>query len=550
MAEIPVEDIDRATANVIDVSEWAEGDETHTQTFESGRQVDSPAKLIADAHLFKSVVVYSAAVTYTDATVPVVEAGVTYAPVISALPIGPEAFNAANWYVLQGYIPNSGADLVTGDGDIESGEATIQSGKAVKASTPVDYGVVQAGVGILQGSDTADNTNLANNAFFDGVDWRYIVSDTASRIQQVGGAYKFQTAIAGVAGNVVTWVDVQTLAASGDVDFFGGDILNGGVVNSSSIVSSGAISGVAGIFTGDTVVSKNNPVFSLDDTVNPTMNLIKNIDGQFIYSADDGSTLAGSNHRWFIDGVEFLQLQSTGTLIPGADGTQDFGNASFRWQDIWATNNVIQTSDINLKTKLEMIGGLKKQREAFLAVAAVIGRFKWLDAIEEKGEEKARWHYGVGAQTAITAWDGVMGEGDAFNQSWAHKDRIVPTKDGFIDDEIQDVEIVEGVEPYILIKDGKAVQLERAIKREIPLFDEYPVTHSNGKPVMIPAVMGEDEGGEPVEVAPAAQKVHLEPRMVAIRAPARVPDEEKAFDRYGVKYTELLTGIVGALVNA
>ena len=41
-----------------------------------------------------------------------------------------------------------------------------------------------------------------------------------------------------------------------------------------------------------------------------------------------------------------------GTILPGADDSQDIGSSSFRFDDIYATNGTIQTSDKNLKDNI------------------------------------------------------------------------------------------------------------------------------------------------------------------------------------------------------
>jgi hypothetical protein len=95
-------DIDNIKNSADAIAEWVQGGPADSTQMPGGPLVPSPSKVIADAKLFKAPVAYSAATQYTDATQPVDEAGIIYAPLPAALPIGPEAFNAANWYVLQG----------------------------------------------------------------------------------------------------------------------------------------------------------------------------------------------------------------------------------------------------------------------------------------------------------------------------------------------------------------------------------------------------------------------------------------------------------------
>lgn len=67
------------------------------------------------------------------------------------------------------------------------------------------FGTFQAGASALFGSETVDNTIITNNMVFDGTNWRFILTDEASRIQQRSSGMIFQTAGAGTAGNIVTF---------------------------------------------------------------------------------------------------------------------------------------------------------------------------------------------------------------------------------------------------------------------------------------------------------------------------------------------------------
>jgi hypothetical protein len=45
-------------------------------------------------------------------------------------------------------------------------------------------------------------------------------------------------------------------------------------------------------------------------------------------------------------------LQVAGDITPNTDDLYDIGNATYRWDDVYATNGIIQTSDIRLKTNI------------------------------------------------------------------------------------------------------------------------------------------------------------------------------------------------------
>ena len=91
--------------------------------------------------------------------------------------------------------------------------------------------------------------------------------------------------------------------------------------------------------------------------------------------------------RWF--------LQTDG-FKPFSDNAYTIGDATHRPTEIFAVNGTINTSDERLKTPIEDI--TEAERKAALEIKSNIGKYKFLDAIESKGDD-ARIHWGVGAQT-------------------------------------------------------------------------------------------------------------------------------------------------------
>lgn len=83
-------------------------------------------------------------------------------------------------------------------------------------------------------------------------------------------------------------------------------------------------------------------------------------------------------------------------IHPESDNTYQCGSPSNRFSQVYAGNSTINTSDEREKTEFGFIDDA--ERAAALEIKANLKKFKWLDAIEEKGDE-ARWHFGAGAQT-------------------------------------------------------------------------------------------------------------------------------------------------------
>jgi hypothetical protein len=100
-------------------------------------------------------------------------------------------------------------------------------------------------------------------------------------------------------------------------------------------------------------------------------------------------------------GLRIENIQGTGAVIPcdgsGAilDNSIDLGKSTSRFDDVYATNGTIQTSDRNEKQDIEVLSDAE-QRVA-VACKGLLRKFRWKSAVEEKGDE-ARIHFGIIAQ--------------------------------------------------------------------------------------------------------------------------------------------------------
>ncbi|MCU6708924.1 tail fiber domain-containing protein [Paenibacillus sp. J5C_2022] len=105
--------------------------------------------------------------------------------------------------------------------------------------------------------------------------------------------------------------------------------------------------------------------------------------------AGPGQIILGGVHNQA--GVYFY-----GTLNPQLDGVQNIGQPAGRFDTVYAVTGSIQTSDEREKTTIQKISD--KERAVALEIKKNIGKYKFKSAIHKKGD-KARWHFGVGAQT-------------------------------------------------------------------------------------------------------------------------------------------------------
>jgi len=101
----------------------------------------------------------------------------------------------------------------------------------------------------------------------------------------------------------------------------------------------------------------------------------------------------------FYRGIEFYGR----TLSPTYDNVLGLGYPDLRWTQIYAASGTINTSDAREKTELMPIEAA--ERNVALKIKSMIGKFKFLDAVNKKGEDNARIHFGTTAQAIAQAFE-------------------------------------------------------------------------------------------------------------------------------------------------
>ena len=139
-----------------------------------------------------------------------------------------------------------------------------------------------------------------------------------------------------------------------------------------------------------------------------------------------GNSTQNTGIRCYSAGI--APCTNTGGYI---DNARDLGAASVRWDDVYATNGTIQTSDRNEKQDIAEL----TDAETRVAVAAkgLLRKFRWQSAVEEKGDE-ARIHFGIIAQDlqdAFTAEGLDAGDYAMFiSDTWTDDDGVEQTRLG------------------------------------------------------------------------------------------------------------------------
>lgn len=104
-------------------------------------------------------------------------------------------------------------------------------------------------------------------------------------------------------------------------------------------------------------------------------------------------------HSYAIAGTEVFRINKN-NIQPRTDNKVNLGAASTRWGTVYAGNGTINTSDERLKITVHSDKyTLNNEALAAAEIKKSIYRFKFTDSITDKGEQCARIHFGVGAQT-------------------------------------------------------------------------------------------------------------------------------------------------------
>jgi hypothetical protein len=110
-----------------------------------------------------------------------------------------------------------------------------------------------------------------------------------------------------------------------------------------------------------------------------------------ISAAEDGGVIYC---RDLDDNNKDLYIEAD-AVLPVTDNAYDIGSISFRWDDIYATNTTIQSSDRELKQDIEEL--TEAETRVAQACKGLLRKYRWKDAVAKKGDE-ARIHFGIIAQ--------------------------------------------------------------------------------------------------------------------------------------------------------
>jgi hypothetical protein len=213
--------------------------------------------------------------------------------------------------------------------------------------------------------------------------------------------------------------------------------------------------------------------FSANNTTTAIINR-KATDGGILQFRKDGTTVGSISSRSseaisIHTGTVGIEFNPSNQVNPSSgtaalDNVLDLGASGARWDDIYATNGTIQTSDRNEKQDIDVMSEAETRVAA--ACKGLIRKFRWIDAVAEKGDD-ARIHFGIIAQDLQ---DAFAAEGlDAgryamfISSTWWEADRVVPA-----------VEAVEGAEATY---DDEGNQLTEAVEAVVAVAEHTVTDH-------------------------------------------------------------------------
>lgn len=201
-----------------------------------------------------------------------------------------------------------------------------------------------------------------------------------------------------------TWSAAQAISFSGTnnpLSISGSLTGNGRFIRFQNTDTSTANSAFVQFISGGSSITGQLIAFGSEYTVIPAyagkVGLECVVGGGVIY----GAAVTNGTHAWYTGTGRTLRLtlSTVGNITPGSDNSQNVGSAALRWSVVYAGTGTINTSDAREKTAVTQL--TENELACASALAKEIGWFKWLNAIEAKGEEAARRHVGFTVQRAI-----------------------------------------------------------------------------------------------------------------------------------------------------
>ena len=266
----------------------------------------------------------------------------------------------------------------------------------------------------------------------------------------------------------------------------------------------------------------------------------KTNDGEIVSFSKDGTTVGSissvSGVTLDIDGGAFYtgirfdsaswSPRDNGAVV---DNSVDLGKPTARFDDIYATNGTIQTSDRNEKQDIETLS--EAEQRVAVACKGLLRKYRWKSAVAEKGDD-ARIHFGIIAQDLQAAFEAEgldAGRYAMFIYSeWWETQTEVPAVEA--QDAVYETVVIPAVTEESLV--SEAVLDEEGNEIEAAVYE---------------TVVVQEETTEERLVSEAVEAKEAYTRTDTYDTEEEAPEGAVKKSRMGVRYSELLAFIIAAI---
>lgn len=262
--------------------------------------------------------------------------------------------------------------------ELKAGETTISS-ETIQMDGLVTFTGLSSGTTTIDGACIktgqidADRLNLTGAITFSDLS-SSVQGDINDAQSTANSAYSLANAANNTANNAEDKVEAWSYRGTTYID---GSKIQTGTVEA-SILRGGTVELLAsnGSSVGDITITSTETGIGLEFTTNR------------------GGIRTTSAGNWWVDasggsfGLSGSRFSFTMDIMPNANNGASLGTSGFRWNDIWATNSNIQSSDRNIKKDIQY--GLEEYDALFDAIKPVT--FRYIDGTS------GRIHMGIIAQ--------------------------------------------------------------------------------------------------------------------------------------------------------
>jgi len=262
-----------------------------------------------------------------------------------------------------------GAPGITTTGDTNTGiyfpaadtigfvEGGVESMR-LDASGNLGLGVTPSAWSALRGFDIStagavfgftSQVGLANNAYFDGSNFKYKNTGSAAYFRALGDAFQWQTAPSGTAGNTISFTQAMTLDASGN--------LGVGTTSPAAGVRLD-VQAASGIMELTSSTGTNTSQFRVKNTGGTFFVALDNFNGASFGSGGYGAVLWHSGNYPMLfatNGTERARITGGGEVYIAGTADQGAYNLQCNGTGVWGAGAYVNGSDERLKEDIENI---------------------------------------------------------------------------------------------------------------------------------------------------------------------------------------------------